>query len=221
MSKFFTASTKQEDVAANKSSYVNGSGFYPVNIIAPVVSVSKNGSTTIDFFVEHDGQKQIIYGDLRITNNDGNPNKVGSKLFNQLVVIAGLDDVAEPIEAELPIGKKEAMKTVAILEDLADIDVIMRVQMTYGMYNGKITEKKVIKAFYRSDKATAEEVLSGENIGAGYEREQKYANNVTYNDDLTAEAVQAWIAGGRKEDGAPAATTKKAPSFGTKRFGAK
>lgn len=221
---FFSASKKSEDVKQGGSNHITASGFYPITILAPVVSVSKGGSTTVDLYLDHAGQKQIIYGNLRVTNNDGSPNKIGAKIFNQLMIVAGLDEVADPIEAELPIGKKEALKTVAILEDLCDVDCVMRVQMEYSVYNGNIQEKKVIKAFFRAgDNATAEEIVNDTDVGAGYEREQKYADNVTYKDGLTPEAVQDWIKGGRKDGGAgeSSTTTTRQPSFGKKRFGNK
>lgn len=220
---FAKASRKTEDVKQGGSNHITASGVYPITILAPVVSVSKGGSTTVDLYLEHGGQKQILYGNLRVTNNDGSPNAIGSKIFNQLMIIAGLDEVADPIEADLPIGKKEALKTVAILEDLCDIDVLLRVQMEYSKFEGKIQEKKVIKAFFRaSDNATAEEIVNEENYGAGFEREQKYVDNVTYKDGLTPEDIQAWIKGGRKADGSTgSAPAKTAPSFGKKRFGNK
>lgn len=220
---FAKASKKSEDVKQGGSNHITSSGVYPVTILAPVVSVSKGGSETVDLYLDHNGQKQIIYGNLRVTNNDGSPNKIGAKIFNQLMIIAGLDEVADPVEAELPIGKKEALKTVAILEDLCDIDVLMRVQMEYSNFNGNIQEKKVIKAFFRADdKATAEEIVNESDVGQGYERELKYVDNVTYKDNLTPEDVQAWIKGGRKDGTAGnsgATGGAKKPSFGKRRFG--
>ena len=224
---FFKSSKKQEDVKQGGSNHITTSGLYPVLILAPIVSVSKNGSTSIDMYVEHKGQKQVIYGNLRITNNDGSENKIGSKVFNQLMIISGKDEVADPIEVELPIGKKEAVKEAAILEDLADIPILMRIQMEYSVYNGKIQEKKVIKGFFReSDKASAEEIVNESEAGLSLEKEMKYVDNVTYKDDLTPEVIQAWIADGRK-DGLPAGASAssssepaKKPAFGKRRFGA-
>lgn len=211
------------------SNYINGSGCYPVNIIAPLVSVSNGGSTSVDFYVDHAGQKQVVYGQLRVTNNNGDENAIGAKVFNQLLVIADVDDCADPVEATLPIGQKEKDKDCDVLEDLADIDVIMRVQMEYGAWNGNITEKKVIKGFYRADTATAEEIVNESDVGAGYENDQKYVNNVTYNDGITPEMVAAWIKDqrpkGTADEGASggenSAAKKKAPAFGKKRFGKK
>jgi hypothetical protein len=219
---FFNASKKKEDVKQGGSNYITGSGVYPVAILAPVVSVSKGGSQSVDLYVEHAGQKQIVYGNLRITNNDGSPNKIGAKIFNQLLIIAGVDAVADPVSAELPIGKKDAMKEVDILEDLCDLEVLMRIQMEYSAFNGDIQEKKIIKAFFRAeDRATAEEIVNGETPGAGYERELKYVNNITFKDGLTEEAIQQWISDKRPKGtaGSASSTPKEAPNFGTKRFG--
>lgn len=217
---FFKASKKAEDVKSSGSSYINKSGFFPVTILAAIVDVSKNGSTSIDFFVEHEGQQQMIYGNLRITNNDGSDNKIGAKAFNQLLVVADIDNVADPVEMALPIGKEGADKTVAVLEDLMDIEVLMRVQMGYSTWNGNIRESKNIRAFFRADKASAEEVVQDANFGAAYEKELKYADNVKYENDLTAESIQEWVSAGRpKGTAGTSAAATKAPSFGKKRFG--
>jgi len=221
---FATTSRKLEDVKQSGGNYINKSGIYPVHIIAPLVNVSKNGSTSVDLYLEHEGQKQVIYGNMRITNNDGSTNEIGAKVFNQLLVIADLDSVADPVEAELPIGKKGELKDCAVLEDLADIDVIMRVQMEYDKWKGSYTEKKVIKGFYRAeDKATAEEIVNETNIGKGYENDQAYKDNITYKDNVTPEEIASWIAAKRPEGtaGDTVTTATKAPKFGKKRFGKK
>ena len=222
---FATASKKQEDVKQGGSNYITESGFFPVTILAPVVSVSDGGSKSVDLYVEHAGQKQIVFGNLRVTNNDGSTNKIGSKIFNQLLIIAGTDTVADPIDAELPIGKDGAMKDCAVLEDLADIDVLMRVQMEYSAYNGNIQEKKIIKSFFRpSDNATAEEIVNEETPGAGYERECKYRDYVTYQDGLDEAKVKAWISAKRPKGTAgdsAASAPDEAPPFGSRRFGSK
>lgn len=224
---FFKASKSKEDVKqGGGSAYISRSGCYPVNIIAPFVSVSKGGSTSIDLFVEHEKQKQVVYGNLRITNNDGSQNKIGAKVFNQLMIIADVDEVSDPIEAELPIGKDGKDTDVSVLEDLADIDVLMRVQMEYSVYQSNVQEKKVIKAFFRaSDNASAEEIVNGENFGNQFEKETAYFDNVTYKDGLDAETIAKWIADGRPKgtggstsaaSGSSDAPAKK-PAFGKKK----
>lgn len=217
---FATASKKQEDVKQGGSAYCSASGIYPITILAPVASVGKKGAMSVDLYLDHQGQKQICYGNLRTTNNDGSSNKIGAKIFNQLLIIADVDSVANPVPEELPIGPKGSMKEVDILEDLCDIECLMRLQMEYNVFNGNIQEKKNIKSFFRTDKATAEEIVNGEEAGPGYERELKYKDHVTYKDDLTEELVKAWIKAKRPKGTAPGNGTseppEKAPSFGSK-----
>lgn len=224
---FFKKSTDKKALEQNTgSNHLNKSGCYPVNIIAPFASASKGGSVSVDMFIDHKGQQQVIYGNLRITNNDGSQNEIGAKAFNQLIIIAGVDDVEDPIDGELPIGKGSAMTEVAILEDLADVDVILRMQMEYSVYNGNIQEKKVIKGFFRAeDNASAEEIVNETEAGVQYEKESKYFENVTYKDGLDEEAIIDWVAAKRPKGTAgsgAAKTAAKKPSFGTKKgFGNK
>jgi len=218
---FFKASKKAEDVKqGGGGKHITKSGCYPVTVLAAMASVSKGGSTSVDLYVDHLGQKQVVYGNLRITNNDKSPNDIGTRIFNQLVIIADCDNVSDPVEGELPIGKKEALKTVAILEDIADVDVYMRVQMEYAVWNGNITEKKVIKSFFRgSDKASAEEIVQGGEIGSGFEREQKYVDHITFKDNLDQKKISEWIAAGRPTGTAGSGDATAAPDFGKKRWG--
>lgn len=220
---FMKASTDKKVLQQSSgSNYLNASGCYPVNIIAPFVSVSKGGSASVDLFVDHKEQKQVIYGNLRVSNNDGSQNQIGAKVFNQLMIIAGVEEVADPIDAELPIGKNGADTDVGVLEDLADIDVILRMQMEYSTYNGNIQEKKVIKGFFRAeDNASAEEIVNETEAGAQYEKEAKYFENITFKDGLDQDAIDAWVAAGRPKGtagsgGASTASAKK-PSFGNKK----
>lgn len=230
MSNFFKAKKKAEDLKQSGGNHITGSGVYPVTILAPFVSVGTKGSTAIDFFIDHADKKQVIYGDLRITNNndsDGNevPNEIGAKIFNQLVIIAELDDVSEPVEVELPIGPKGAMKDAAILEDLADVEVLMHVQLEYSKWNGNFQEKKIIKSFYRPDMATAEEIVNDSEVGVGYAKSEKYFDNVTYK-EVTKEEIAEWISANRPKgtagEGTAAASAGKKADFGKKRsFGKK
>lgn len=227
---FFKAKKSAEDLAQSSgSNYLNASGCYPVNIVAPFVSVGQKGSTSVDLYLEHAGQAQVIYGNMRVTNNDGTENVIGAKVFNQLMIIADVEEVGEPVDAELPIGKKGAGTDVGVLEDLADIDVILRMQMEYSAWNGNIQEKKVIKGFFRAeDMASAEEIVNETEPGVQYAKEGKYFEHVTYKDGLDAETIEAWIAAKRPKGtagkgaatgGAPAG---KKPTFGKKKtFGAK
>lgn len=221
---FFKSSKDKEDLKQGGTSYITSSGFFPVTILAAFVNKSRSGSETVEFYLEHEGQKQVLYGNVRVSNNDGSVNKIGAKVFNQLVIIADLEDVSDPVEEELPVGKKEAMKTVAVLEDISNIEVIMRVQMEYSVYEGQIQERRIIKSFYRAgDQASAEEIVNEKGYGETYEKELKYADNVAYKNELTEEDIQNWIKSGRNASapsgaGSPKAKTSKG-GFGKRTFG--
>jgi len=224
MGSFFKAKTDKESVKeeVGGGKYISKSGLYDINIVAPFVVTGSGEVTGVDFFIEYNGQKQPLYGNLKLTNKDGSEN-FGSKVFNKLMIIAGLEDVSDPIEAELPMGKKGAMKDAAVLEDLADLDVKVRVQMEYSVYNGNISEKTIIKGFYRTeDGATAEEIVNESDFGVQLEKDKPYAENVTFKDGLDAEAISTWIAAkrpkGTANGGSASTTPTKKPSFG-KKFG--
>jgi len=208
------AESIKEDVGSN---YINKSGIYDINIIIPFMGGTAK-SPVVELFIEYNKQKQPLYGNMRLTNNDGSEN-FGAKIFNKLLIIADIEDVAEPIEAELPIGKKGASKDVAVLEDLQDIDCKVRIQMEYSVYKGSIKEKTIIKSFYRADGASAEEVVNGTEVGVQLSKDMPYAENITYKDGLTAEQVAEWIKAKRPENtaGTTEATPTKRPSFGKKK----
>ena len=222
---FLTASKTQDDLQqGGNSKYISKSGVYPVTILATFVSVGKGGSESLDFLVEYEGQEQVLYGNLRTTNNDGSANKIGRKVINQLLVVAGIDNVADPVETELPIGKKGALKTCAVLEDLCDIECLMKVRMEYSVYNGSITEKKIIDGFYRTDTASAAEIVNETEVGVQFEKDKQYFDKITCRDDLDEAKVAEWISAKRPKGtagGASSTTTEETPrvSFGTKRFG--
>ena len=150
----------------------------------------------------------------------------GAIAFNKLLVVADIEDVEDPVEASLPIGKKGAEKDVSVLEDITDIDCKVRVQMEYGIYKGNITEKTIIKSFYRADGASAEEIVNGTEIGVQMVKDEPYLTNVTYKDNLTEADIAAWIKAKRPKGTAGAAGSSeegetKKPSFSKPKFGKK
>jgi hypothetical protein len=214
--------------------FLNKPGVYDITILASIFNQAKDSeSASLDFYIEHDGQKQPLYGNIILLKKDGSENESGMKLLNKLCVIADIDEISDPEEATLPIGKDGANKDVAILPELSDIDVKVRLGIEYGAYNGSITERKVIKTFYRaSDGATAEEILFEEQgkdveLGAQYKKDLEYMeqnpeSGYKYNDGITKEQVEEWIKNKRPKNtlgGASTSGTVKKPSFGKKRFG--
>ena len=224
---FFKPKTNVEDLSEGGTGgkYISKSGFYPVTINAAFVDVNAKGARTINFFVNYNDQDQVIYGNLRLDNNDGSENKIGMETFSKLCIVTGIEEIEDPEEAALPIGKKGADKDVDVLSEFEGQEVIMQIQMEYGAYNGNITEKTNIRSFYRAgDNASAKEILEeSETVGEDYEKAQPYAENVKYNDGITSEQVEQWIKDKRpKGTAGGSTTTTKAPSFGKKKtFGKK
>lgn len=227
---FFTASKKPEDVKDDGGGkYINQSGFYPVTILAAMVDVNDKGARTVNLYLDHEGQAQPLFGAIRLDNNDGSPN-FQMELFNKLCIICDIEEVAEPEEASLPIGKNKSEKDVMILPDFSDQEVIMRVQMEYSLYQNEIKEKKIVKNFFRpEDYASASEIVNSTEAGLQYEKEQKYKDNITYKDGLTEEDVQSWIANRtsgnsekKKSSNKMSSGTNNKATFGTgkkKKFG--
>jgi len=223
-----TADATSEFEGTGGGKYISTSGMFPVTVLAPFVSNGNDKATTIDLFVDYNEQQQAIYGNMSYTNKDGGANKIGQEIFNKLVILADVEDVSDPVDMELPIGKKDANKTVAVLEDLMDVDVIMQVRMEYGVWNNNITKKTVIKSFFRaSDNASVAEILADEEgkevvFGTQYATIAEGADYVDYKDGLDEEKVQAWIKAkwpkGTGTSGSTAsATATKKPSFGRKK----
>ena len=85
---FFTVKTDEENVRdfSSNTKYINKSGMYDLIIKGAIVDVSSGGSQVINLWVENDGQPQMIYNAIRLTNKDGSPN-FGQSLFNKLAVV--------------------------------------------------------------------------------------------------------------------------------------
>ena len=215
--------TLNRDQAAKQSeggNYINKSGIYDITLLAPIVETNSKGAQSLNFYVDHEDKPQVIYSNLKLHNNDGSEN-FEMEIVMKLLAVAEVDGVADPVEATLPIGPKEADKDVLILEDLTDIALKVRVQMQYSVYNGDIKERKSIKGFYRKDGASAAEVLNGTEVGIQLGKDEAYANNVTYKDGLTEEDITKWIADNRPKGAAGGATKSAAATTPKRRFGSK
>lgn len=231
---FFKKTTDAEATSeyegGGDSKYIGKSGMYAVNIIAPFVNAGNEKASSIDLFINYNEQQQVIYGNMSYTNKDGSANKIGQEIFNKLVILSEVDEVEDPIDGELPIGKKGVMKDAAVLESLADVDVIVQVRMKYYIWANNIKESTDIKSFFRaSDNASVAEILAAENgeeveFGKQYATIAEGADFVSYEDGLTEERVTEWIKAKRPKgtgSGSTVASTTatKKPSFGAKKFG--
>ena len=208
MASFFTINRDESVVKESKGggSYLSKSGIYPVTIKFASVSVNEHNARSIDFNLDYNGNSSTLYG-LKLDNNDGSENYM-YPIFNNLAIIAGLDDISEPEEQEHAVGKDNELKAFMVLDDFTDLPVYVRVQQEFSKYNNEIKSRLTIKGFYRADdKANAFEIIKGENFGTQYNKDLAYADKITYRNGLTAEEVASWEAAKSGKSGAPKPAT--------------
>ena len=189
-------------------SYLSKSGIYPVTIKFVSVTVNEHNARALDFNISYNNNESTLYG-LKLDNNDGSENYM-YPIFNNLAVIADLEDVTEPEEQEHIVGKDKIAKSFMVLDDFSELSCYVRVQQEYSKYNNEIKSRLVIKSFYRDDKASAYEITKKLPVGTQFEKDEKYADKITYKDGLTKEEVDIWEAAkaGNKSTGvAPASST--------------
>jgi hypothetical protein len=210
---FKVSTSKEATQESSGGKFIGKSGIYDITILFASVDTTKNGATQVNFNIEYNGNTQTLWGPI-VQNKDGSDNTIGMTLINKLAIIAGLGDGDEPtIEEEThPVGKDNTERDFAVITDFSDLECKIRVQEEYSTYNGNISDKLNIKAFYSADGAVADEIVNETEIGVQLEKDQAYASNVTYRDGLTAEDVDAWIAGGRKNGGGNQPKAKAKPS---------
>ena len=227
----FTVKTDAEsvkDYTGDGGKYINQSGIYEIILKSVILEEAASGSQALTLWFEHQGQEQPLFQAMRLTNKDGSEN-FGADLFNKLLIIGGADastQIDDPVSRQVPIGKGGENKDCMVFEMFDDMPVYVRVQLEYGMYEGKIQERKHVRNFFRyEDKATAAEIVNAgqEGVVPGTQyaiEEEKYAGDISYKDGLTVEDVNEWKknrkSGEKKEE-----AKKPAGGFGGKRFGNK
>lgn len=195
----FTVSTKKEDLSSfpdSGANFINKSGIYDITIKFASVAVTAEGAESVNFNIEYNGGSQTLYGPY-VTNKNGATNDIGARVINGLAVIAGMPEGATfSIEKEEhAVGKDNKVQEFDVITDFTDLTCKVRVQEEYSINpkTNEINERLVVREFYRADGASAAEVASGNDIGKQLARvEEKYANNVTYRDNLTPEIVSEW-----------------------------
>lgn len=231
----FKINTSQEVIADNTGGggkFIGSSGIYDVTINFASVAVSAAGSEQFAFNLDYNGNDQTIYGPYYKGKNkpdgsEGDYLEIGTKLYTTLGVVAGLDDgdefTTEPEKHE--VGKDNKEVEFDVIQELTGLDIKLQVQMEYSVYKDAIQERPVIRAFFRADGASAEEIVNDGEIGKRLATvEEKYAHKDSFRDGLTEEDVAAWIEGGRGKGGSkatPAPKTKSASAKTGSMFGKK
>lgn len=222
---FFTQNRDPEQVKDRSGgSFISKSGMYPVKILNAIVNTKDTGTTFIDLYIEYNGQPQMLYSVWCLNKKDGSPNEIGLDGFNKFCIVTNApQNISDPIPMELPIGKNNEMKECQVLAEFTDSVLTMLIKMEYSLYEGKISEKKIVRNMFQAgSNFTASEVVNKATEAKQYAKELTNAEIAIYKDGLTEEVVNQWIADGRNNDGPVKPATAPAPKTGftpRKRFG--
>ena len=224
--KISTSKDAVKDVGAG-GSFISNNGIYPVTIKFVSLKETKNGAVEANFTIDYNGNSQTIYG-MTIQNTDGNPNEIGMSLLNKLGVIAGMEDgddldIDEEIHA---VGKDQKETAFECITNFSDLECFLRVQREYTKWNGEVRRNLVIRNAFRTDTASANEIVSDSDIGKQYALElEKYSSTSAYRDGVTPEEAEAWEEAQRNKSkndkatasaGVGAVTKKRTSVFGKK-----
>lgn len=210
-----------EKVSNGGGAYISQSGLYDVTIAALTLDINEHGARQIGAYITQDGENfQMLYGALPLDLFDGSKEIEGNvATLMRMATIAGIEEISDPIEAELPIGKEGAVKEIMILDDFSDLQCKLWVKFEFSRgKNGVIYENRIIKDVFSAEGASADEIANETEIGVKIVKREKYFTETKYK-DVTEEEITAWIEGGRaKTASTPAAKASAAPK---RRFGAK
>ncbi|HET8689671.1 MAG TPA: hypothetical protein VFM18_23945 [Methanosarcina sp.] len=215
--KLKVSTSKDAISETSGSNYIAKSGVYDVTIKFASLDVSKNGAESVNFNIDYNGNEQTIYGPY-ITDKNGDTIDIGAKLINKLAVIIGMEegDSYEIDEETHAVGKDKKRQDFSVITNFSNQPIKIHLQEEYsiskgGANDGQIRKSMVIKNFFRTDGASAEEIVNGTEVGKRLASTiEKYAANVTYRDDLTPEMVEEWKKARASESSKPAAPTPKA-----------
>lgn len=210
----FKVNTSNNAIQESGSSYIAKSGIYDVTIDFASIAVSSGGAESINFNLDYNGNKQTIYGPY-VTDKAGNTLEIGAKLINKLAIITGMTDGDDfqVEQEEHAVGKDNKPQEFAVITNFSDLPIKIRLQEEYAINpkTQEIRKSLVIKSFFRADGASAEEIVNDSEVGKRLTLEtEKYADNITYRDNLTAEDIENWKQS--KSSGTPTPTKKAAPA---------
>ena len=170
---------KRNDSEINKQkegvNVISESGCYTLSIKYCSMKKTTNGAIQLDFNFEGDDGVVTCYGHT-VLNKDGSEN-FWKPIFDELLVIADLDGLSDPVDTEVTFGDKTV--TLKVFEELSGIEVKVWLQKEITEWNGQVREALKIRKFYRpSDNASAKEILSNEGFGTRYKKDSKYFDSV-------------------------------------------
>lgn len=212
--------------------YISTSGVYDVTIERASVKETTNGALSLDITLMNEaGNSTTIYNNILKTKDGSDVDKNGKMLpgmalLNKIMIINGIEELDDPEEQELKLGKDNKEVTLNVLTDLDDLPLKVQVQQEYsvipeGYKNaGQISEKLVLRSVFRQeDGASAEELFAdseGEEVEFGGQlkliQERGYDTKISYRDGLTEDDVEKWkkerASGNKSDTPAPKAKPK-------------
>lgn len=192
---FMTINKETVAKTGGGGSYITTSGLYDVTIGALTLDINEHGARNIGAYITLDGENyQMLYGALPLDLFDGSQEiKSNINTLMRLATIAGVvDDISDPIEATLPIGKDGADKDTMILDDFTDLQCKLWVKAEYskGKKNGVIYENRIIKDAFTTDGASADEITNETEAGVKMSKREKYFTEVSYKDTDEVEVAK-------------------------------
>ena len=140
--------TKNTNTGGGK--YISESGLYDVVIKTASVSVNDHNARSINFNIEYEGERTTIYG-LTLDKNNGDPIDFQQRVFNNLCVVTGVDEVSNPETETHNLGRDNTPTDLAVLTDFSDLAVKVWIQKEYNKYNGQVYRKLKVKDFSSED----------------------------------------------------------------------
>lgn len=222
-----TISTSSESVRdSSGASFIGDNGVYDVTINFASIEETTNGAHQLNLNVDYNGNSQVLYGPI-IVKKDGNPNEVGMTLLNKIGTIAGLEDGAElTVEEETHrVGKDNKAQDFDVITDFTGVELKLRIQRSYSKYQGNIRRSLEIRNVFRSDGATASEIIADTEVGKQLALEMERYAATSHYDGVTEEEAEAWeqeqrsaSKGGKGSKAAPKGkvASKKSSMFGKK-----
>ena len=144
--------------STNSGSKVLDTGVYDVVINTVSKEVASTGTVgmTWNFSVEGSKYPNVVYGFWVQKAN-------GDKIFNMdtLQGLMGIIGAKGLTEYNKTIEVKDGQKTVVAYKELDGVKCKIAIQKEFGYYNGEVTEKNAIKAFFNEDGKTYAEAVRG------------------------------------------------------------
>lgn len=202
---FFTVSTD-----ANVLKDSGGKMFFPKSDIYKVtidtirVVLNESNARHLHFKLTDGSRTQYLLNDgLKLDQNNGKEH-FQAHLFNKLCIIAGFEEINEPVtESRMWFDKPskgDLLQDIDVLDQFDNLEVYVKIAVRYSIYDGKISQGYEIENFYRaSDMATANEIVNGLEVGVQYKKDLPLCADI-YRDNLTIEDVEEWKASGYGKD---------------------